>query len=155
VQENIIGTLTLSISKSVHLSISPIFLHKSYSTATPKHPSPLLPENYICIVALTPNLQRVCFHSETDFLHHSSIMKLLLFPKHINGLYLSSKASLLCGRSSSAMWLLQSANSCMVAMQINTSVKATNNSWLVYNDSHVLQCESRYTYTGVGFLSEL
>ena len=33
-QEKTMGTLTISISKSVHASISPIFLHQSCSVAT-------------------------------------------------------------------------------------------------------------------------
>jgi hypothetical protein len=37
-----LGTLTLGISNSLHLSISRIFLHKYYSTVTSKHPRPLL-----------------------------------------------------------------------------------------------------------------
>ena len=88
-----IGTLTLDISNSIRLSVSLIFLHKSYSTATPEHPRPLDLENYVHAVALTPDLQRDCFYSETESLYHSSTIKLLLFPKHIKGLYLSSKAS--------------------------------------------------------------
>ena len=32
------------------------------------------------IVALAPDLKRVCFYCETEFLHHSSTIKLLLFP---------------------------------------------------------------------------
>jgi hypothetical protein len=88
-----IGTLTLGISNSTHLSINLAFFHKSYSTATPEHPRLLLQENYVCIATLTPNLQRVCFYYETDLLHYSSTIKLLLFPKHIKRLYLSSNVS--------------------------------------------------------------
>jgi hypothetical protein len=87
------GTLTLNIIKSIHLSISPIILHKLYSTATPEYPRLLLQENYVFIVALAPDLLRVCFYDETDFVHQSSTFQLLLFPKHIKRLYLSSKAS--------------------------------------------------------------
>ena len=35
----------------------------------PRYPKPLLLENRICIVALTPDLQAVSFYSITDFLH--------------------------------------------------------------------------------------
>jgi hypothetical protein len=48
--EKMIGTLTSSILKS------PIFSYKLYSVATPGHPEPLLLENHICIIALTPDL---------------------------------------------------------------------------------------------------
>lgn len=46
--------------------------------ATPEHSEPLPLENYVRIVALTPNLQRVFFYSATEFLHHSSTIELLL-----------------------------------------------------------------------------
>ena len=81
-----IGTLTLGISNSTHLIIFLTFLHRSYSAATPEYPRPLLQENYVCIATLAPDLQSVCFYYETDFLHHSSSIELLLFPKHINKL---------------------------------------------------------------------
>jgi hypothetical protein len=51
-----IGTLTLSILKSMHTLISPIFSYKLYSIATPGHLKPVLLENYIRIIALTPDL---------------------------------------------------------------------------------------------------
>jgi hypothetical protein len=51
-----IGTLTLSILKSVHTLISLIFSYKLYAVATPGHPEPLLLENHVRIVALTPDL---------------------------------------------------------------------------------------------------
>jgi hypothetical protein len=38
----------------------------------------LMLENYIPIVALTPDLPRVFFYSVTEFLHHSSTIKLIL-----------------------------------------------------------------------------
>ena len=75
--ENLIGTLTLSILKSAHTSISPIIFYKLCSVATPEHPEPLLLENHVRIVALTPDLQRVSFYSVIDFLHHSSTTDLL------------------------------------------------------------------------------
>ena len=56
-----IGTLTSSILKSVHTSISPIFSYKLYSVATPGRPEPLPVENHVRIIALTPDLQRVSF----------------------------------------------------------------------------------------------
>ena len=61
VPKKIVGTLTLSILKSVHTSISPIFFYKLCSVATPRRPDPLLLENHVGIVALTPVLQRVSF----------------------------------------------------------------------------------------------
>lgn len=80
----------------MHISVYPIFLYKSYSIATLKHSEPLLLENYIYIVALTPNLQKVSVYRSTEFLHHSSTTELLLLLILIKGSYLSFKASLLC-----------------------------------------------------------
>jgi hypothetical protein len=62
----------------VHTLISPIIFYKLCSVATLGHPKLLLLENYILIVALTPNLQRVSFYSVIEFLHHSSTTKLIL-----------------------------------------------------------------------------
>ena len=98
-----------------------INLHKLYSIATPKYPRLLFQENYVFIVALTPDLLSVCFYNEIDLLHHSSTIQLLLFPKYIKRLYLSSKALLPCGESSSAIWRMCGVNSYMVGMEINTS----------------------------------
>jgi hypothetical protein len=106
VPEKIIGTLTLSILKSVHTSISPIFSYKLYSVTTPGHPKPLLLENYVCIIALTPDSQRVSFYNVTDFLYHNSTTELILSLILIKGSYPSSKASLLYRKSSLALWLL-------------------------------------------------
>jgi hypothetical protein len=103
VPEKIIGTLTSSILKSVHTSISPVFYYKSYSMATPGHPEPLLLENHVRIIALTPDLQSVSFYSVIDFLHHSSTTELIPSPILIKEPYLSSKASLQCRESSSAL----------------------------------------------------
>ena len=60
----------------MHTSMSPIFLYKSRSIATPKHSEPLLAENYVRIVALAPDLWKVPVYSATEFLHHSSTIKL-------------------------------------------------------------------------------
>jgi hypothetical protein len=77
VPEKIIGTSTSSILKSVRTLISPIFSYKLYSVATLGHPDPLLLENYIRIIALTPDLQRVSFCNIIGLLHHSSTTKLI------------------------------------------------------------------------------
>src|SRR5579862_3434981 len=105
-----IGTLTSSILKYVHTSISPIFSYKLYSVATPGRPEPLLVENYVRIIALTPDLQRVFFYSITDFLHHSSTTELIppqILIKEPNS---SSKALLRYKKSSLALWLLWHVN---------------------------------------------
>jgi hypothetical protein len=128
--EKMIGTLTSSILKSMHTSISPIFSYKLCSVATPGHPEPFLLENHSRIVALTPDLQRVSFYSVIDFLHYSSATELILSLILIKGSYLSSKASLLYRRSSSALWLLWRANSYKIATRISTSVEATNDIWV-------------------------
>jgi hypothetical protein len=75
-----IGTLTLSILKSVHTLISPIFSYKLYSVATAGHPEPFSLENHVRIIALTPDLQRVSFYNIIGFLHHSSTTKLITSP---------------------------------------------------------------------------
>ena len=109
--EKIIGTLTLSILKSVHTLISPIFSYKFYSVATPRHPKPFPLENHGCIVALISDLQRVSFYSITDFLYHSFTTELILSLILIKGSYLSSKALLLYRKSLLALWLLWHINS--------------------------------------------
>ncbi len=76
--------------------MSPIFLYKSYPVATPKHSETLLLENYVRIVALAPDLQKVSFHSAIEFLSHSSTIKLLLLLIFMKGSYPSFKALLLC-----------------------------------------------------------
>jgi hypothetical protein len=79
------GTLTSIISKPVHALISLIFLYKSCSIATAEHSKPLLLENYVDIVALSPNLQRVSIHCATELLYHSSTIELLLSLIFIKG----------------------------------------------------------------------
>ncbi len=54
--EKIVGSLTSSILKSVYTLISPIFSYKLCSVATPGYPEPLLLENQVRIVALTPSV---------------------------------------------------------------------------------------------------
>jgi hypothetical protein len=92
VLEKMIGTLTLSILKSIYTSISLIIFVKLYSVTTLEHPEPLLLENHVRIVALIPDLQRVSFYSVTKFLHHSSVNELVLSLILIEGSYPSSKA---------------------------------------------------------------
>jgi hypothetical protein len=77
VPEKMIGTLTSSILKSVHTSISPVFSYKLYSVATLGYLEPFPLENHVRIIALTPDLQRVSFYSVTEFLCHSSTTKLI------------------------------------------------------------------------------
>jgi hypothetical protein len=103
VPEKIIGTLTSSILKSIHTSMSPIFFYKLYSVATPGHPEPLPLEIHVRIIALTPDLQRVSFYSIIDFLYYRSTTELILFLILIKGSYPSSKALHLCRKSSSAL----------------------------------------------------
>ena len=94
--EKMTGTLTSSILKSVHTSISPIFLDKLCSVATCEYSEPLLLENYIHIVALVPDLWRVSFHSAIEFLYHTSTIELLPLQILIKGFYPSFKASVPC-----------------------------------------------------------
>ena len=76
----------------MHTSISPIFSYKLYPVATPGHPKLLLLENHVCIIALTPDLQRVSFYSVTDFLHYSSTTKLIPSLILMKGSYPSSQS---------------------------------------------------------------
>jgi len=118
VPEKIIGTLTSSILKSVHTSISPIFSYTLYSVATLRHPEPLPLENHVRIIALTPDLQGVSFYNIIDFLHHSSTTELILSLILIKGSYPSSKASLPYRKSSLALWLLWRINSGLESKQL-------------------------------------
>jgi hypothetical protein len=124
VPEKIIGTLNSSISKSVHALISPIFSYKLHFVATPGHPKPLLLENHVRIVALTPDLQRVSFYSITDFLSHSSTTELMPSQILIEGSYPTSKASLPYRKLKSALWLLWRVNLGKVTARISTSSRS-------------------------------
>jgi hypothetical protein len=130
VPEKIIGTLTSSILKSVHTSISPIFSYKLCSVATPGHPKPFPLENHVRIVALMPDLQRVSFYSVIDFLYHSSTTELILPLILIKGSYPSSKASLLYRKSSLALWLLWRVNSGKVATRKISTLSRLTIFWL-------------------------
>ena len=93
---NLKGILTLSTSKSIHKSISLISLYMSHFIATPKYLEPLLLENYIYVIALAPDLQRVSLHGVIEFLYHSSTIELLSLLILINKFYLSSTGLLPC-----------------------------------------------------------
>jgi len=64
----------------VHTLISLIIFNNSCFIAIPRHPKPLLLENHVYIIALTPDLQRVSFYSIIDFLYYSSTTELILSP---------------------------------------------------------------------------
>ena len=53
--------------------------------ATPGYPEPLLLENHVCIVALTPDLQRVSFYSVIGFLYHSFYYRAYTIPNTYKG----------------------------------------------------------------------
>ena len=80
-----IATLTLSILKTCHTLISSIIFWKLYSVATPGYPKPLLLENHVRIVTLTPDLQRVSFYSVIDFLYHSFHYQVYTIPDTYKG----------------------------------------------------------------------
>ena len=88
------GTLTLSNYNSAHTSSFTIILYKSCAVATFEHSGPLLPINYVCIVAFAPNSQRASFYSVTMSLHYSTTIKLLPLTILILGSYLSLRALL-------------------------------------------------------------
>jgi hypothetical protein len=86
------GTLTSSISNSVHTPVSPIFLYNLYSLAIPEYSKPLPLENYVRIVALAPDLRTVPLYGKIEFLHYSSTTELLSLLILIKGSYPSFKA---------------------------------------------------------------
>lgn len=63
------GTLILSNLNSIHISIQPIILYKSYSIATPEPLEQLLLNNYVRIVALKPDLQVAFFYYTKEFFY--------------------------------------------------------------------------------------
>jgi hypothetical protein len=121
VPENLIGTLTSNILKSAYTLISPISFYKLCSVATPRHPEPLLLENHVRIVALTPDLQRVSFYNVTGFLYHSTTTELLLSLILIKGLIRALRPHTYTRNPSLALWLLWCENLGKVATQISTS----------------------------------
>ena len=76
--------------------MSLISLYKLGSIASPKHLEPLSLKNYICVVALAPDLQRVSLCGIIEFLHYSSTIELLSLLIPINRFYLSSAGLLPC-----------------------------------------------------------
>ena len=60
--------------------------------ATPGYPKSFPLENHVCIIALTPDLQRVFFYSLTNFFYYSSTTELIPSPIFIKESYPSSKA---------------------------------------------------------------
>jgi hypothetical protein len=90
----------------MHTLISPIFSDKLYSVATPGHPEPLLLENHVRIIALTPDLQRVSFYSITNFLYYNFTAEFILSLILIKWSYPSSKTLYLYRKSLLALWLL-------------------------------------------------
>ena len=74
---NLRGTLTLSTLKSRHKLISLISMYMLRFIATPKHLELLLLKNYIYIIALASDLQRVSFRGVIEFPYYNSTIKLL------------------------------------------------------------------------------
>jgi hypothetical protein len=71
--------------------------------ATTEHFEPLLLENYVRIVALTPDLRTVPFMSVTEVPYHSSTTELLSLLLLIKGSYLSFKVYYYTRKSSLAL----------------------------------------------------
>jgi hypothetical protein len=105
----------------MHTLISLINFYKLCSVATPRYPKPLLLENRIYIVALTPDLQRVSIYSIIAFLYYSSTTELILSLILLKESYPRSKASILRRKSLLAMWCYSGQNSSKVATWISTS----------------------------------
>jgi hypothetical protein len=102
--------------------------------ATPGHPEPLLLENHVRIVALTPDLQRVSFYNVTGFLYHSTTTELLLSLILIKGLIRALRTLLPMQVSSSALWLLWRENLGKVATGSVPRAGATNDFGLGQSD---------------------
>jgi hypothetical protein len=62
------GTLISDNSDSIHTSVFPIILYKSYIMTTYKHRDPFYLGNYVRIVAFTPVLRRASFSGVKKFL---------------------------------------------------------------------------------------
>ena len=69
----------------MHTLISLINFYKLCSVATPRYPKPLLLENRIYIVALTPDLQRVSIYSIIAFLYYSFHHRAYTIPNTYKG----------------------------------------------------------------------
>jgi hypothetical protein len=133
VPEKTVGTLTSNILNSIHTLISLIFSYRLYSVTTPGYSESFFIRNHGCIIALTPNLQKVSFYRITDFLHYSFTTELIFSLIFIKESYLSSNALLRYRESSLALWLLWRVNSGKVATRISTSA---DNFGLVQNSPH-------------------
>jgi hypothetical protein len=71
------STLNVSNSHSVHTSIFPIVLYKSYSVAGLEYVILPTKKTYLPLAAFAPDLRRALFHSVVEFLHHSTTTKLI------------------------------------------------------------------------------
>jgi hypothetical protein len=116
-----VGTLTSSNSESVHTSIFPTVLYKSFAVATPEHSGPLPLGR---IVAFAPDLRRASFHGVSRSPS----------PQHHYGALITSDAHH-TGKSSSALWLRSHANSFKVATPIGTSNRSDHR-----NSLHIHHC---------------
>jgi hypothetical protein len=85
--------------------------------ATPEDPKALLFKIHIYVVARAPDLKRVSFYSEMEFLYYSSTTSLLVSLIYKKGSYPRSGTLPQHGKSSSALWRLWRANSCEIAMR--------------------------------------
>jgi hypothetical protein len=121
VPEKITGTLTSSISKSMHTLISPMFPYKLYSVATPGQPEPILLENHVRIVALMPGLQRVSFYSVIGFLHYSSYDRAYTAPNTYKEDIRAPRPYYDAVNRHQPWWLLWRADSCKIATRVGTS----------------------------------
>jgi hypothetical protein len=77
VPRKMIGTLTLSNSKSAYISTTLIILYKLYSVATIKHSKPFSLANYIRVVTAAPDLRVVSIYSTVEFFLYNSTMELI------------------------------------------------------------------------------
>ena len=82
VSEDMRGTLTSSDSYFVHMSTFIIFLCKSCTIVISEYSRLSHLENYVRVVVVEFDLQRVSFHDVIDFLSHNIMTKLLSLYTH-------------------------------------------------------------------------
>ena len=83
VPENLMGTLTSSDDCSAHTSSFTYLRYASYAVATVDYLKPFRLENYVRVVAFSPDSIRAFFYSGTISLLYSTKMMFLSFMIHM------------------------------------------------------------------------
>ena len=117
----------------MHKTLSLTSLYMSRFIVTLKHLEPLSLKNYICVVALAPDLQRVSFPGVIEFFYHSSTIELLSLLIPINMPKLCRSPTML------EIFISLVADAVRRFMQDRYAgryplIKLTNDFWLVRSD---------------------